>query len=137
MLLLNLEPDDITFRDDYTDIDRFRLASVENLMADPYGMIEYGEKWRSRCESGTLSEILNFAYENSIKSDAVGKRFVVEDGDEAFGFEGINLYYNNLEFNRLLMQARIFLNSTSRNAYDLAFARLDNEQRKFLVDEFR
>ncbi len=38
---LNLRPDDITYRSDYTEPDSFRLKIVADLMQKPLGMIDY------------------------------------------------------------------------------------------------
>lgn len=135
--LLNLKPSDISFRDDYTDKDSFRLSAIARLMKNPYEMIGYAEQFGDFCRGGRIESILRFAFENLETENQTGEsrelNIPVESSPEA----GINLFYSTIEFNRLLMKVDSYLYDIIPQSSDSALSLLNIEERNFLIDEFR
>ncbi len=135
--LLNLKPSDLHFRDDYTEKDNSRLARVGGLMRHPYGMIEFTEELKSSCQKRNPTEVLDFAFENLVKEARVSPRRTMNPIGEDQILNGPSLFYNSVEFNRLLMKAWKYLSEDFPSAHDSTFALLSKSERDFLLDEFR
>ncbi|HDL04215.1 MAG TPA: hypothetical protein ENH25_08795 [candidate division Zixibacteria bacterium] len=135
--LLNLKPSDIHFRDDYAKKDSFRLETVADLMDRPYKMIEFTERFKSNCQGGQPEPVLRFVFENLRKETqtAVLRRYRMPEDENLYA--GINLYYNSVELNRLLMKAHSFLYDRFPRALDSTMALVNAEDRKFLLNEFK
>ncbi len=136
MGVLNLQPGDIGFRSDYTEIDPFRLKTIGELMSAPYGMIEYGNNWITKCSSLDPGQILNFALEQSEVISAGNIIYFNRDMDEA-EFYGINTFYSSLEMNRLLMQVRTLIDRIIPEMYDSTFSGITKSQKQFIVEQFK
>ncbi|UCD17962.1 MAG: hypothetical protein JSV44_03390 [Candidatus Zixiibacteriota bacterium] len=136
MGLLNLKLSDLTFRDDYTEIDDFRLTTVSNLMKNPYGMIAFTEQLRDRCRNGNLASILGFAFEHLKKTNQEKRSRASYQLDHDLD-RGANLYYNTLEFNRLLSRADHFLERILSPSQQATLADLSRIQQDFLFAEFK
>jgi len=135
--LLNLQITDLHLREDFSKIDSFRLETVVDLMDRPYGMIEFTERFRDRCRGGQPDPALRFAFENLRRETQSGVlrqyRFPENENMNA----GINLYYNSIELNRLLMKVQSYLYDRLPKALDSTMALVKAEDRKFLMNEFR
>ncbi|MBN2227333.1 MAG: hypothetical protein JW763_08205 [candidate division Zixibacteria bacterium] len=136
MALQNLRPSDLTFRDDYSKIDSFRLEAVSRLMREPYGMIGFTERLRDHCRGGEIAPIMEFAFAN-LKKTNQGERHFVVDTDESEFQLGANLFYNSLEFNRLLSRADYYLDQVMAPAAQRSLADLNAKERRFVLAEFR
>ena len=103
---LNLKPDDISFRSDFTEPDSFRLKIVADLMAHPLNMINYVSGLRSVWVPGqpeVVAAILN--------SDLAGEYQTTRSGSYLPSLSEIqrqhNLYFANLALNQLLTKAAL------------------------------
>ncbi len=137
MALLNLTPNDISFRQDYTEVDSFRLESVAHLMDDPYDMVRYSEQFKDIYGSDDLTSMLEHAYENVKKESQLIRYTGVDEDKYEINFAGINLFFNNLDFNRLLMKTRAYLNNIIPAAKDSMLYFLSSDEKKFLYQEFK
>ena len=134
MALLNLRPTDLTFRDDYSKIDSFRLETVSHLMKDPYGMISFAENTAGILKPDELSATMDFVLKNLKES---GKETSVAAAKEgAFEDTGTNLYYQSLEFNRFLTTVKKCIKGRIEPAQKAAFSKLSTEQKSFLTTRF-
>jgi len=137
MALLKLKLSDISFRDDYTDKDQFRLTTVGQMMHAPYSMIDFSDRTSDACKNGSLSKILKFTFENLEKENQSQLNREIYQPVVEFNDPGINLFYNSIEFSRLLMKIRAYLNDVIPASYDSTFLALKPDQRRFLCNEFR
>ncbi len=135
MALLNLRPTDFTFRDDYSKIDSFRLETVSLLMREPYGMISFAEHTAGILAPDDLSATLEFVLDN-LKETGRDLPLVDEKGADP-DEKGTNLYYESLEFNRLLSTVKKAVNVMIIPAQREAFERLNDYQRSFLITRFK
>ncbi|MEP0828002.1 MAG: hypothetical protein HRF51_05720, partial [bacterium] len=137
MALMNLQLTDLTFRDDYTKKDSFRLATVANLMRQPYGMIHFVEQFKDTCRNQKPEPIFSFLFEHVAKET---QQFRWEAADLSRGDSldrGMNLFYRSLEFNRLLRKADKYLYKVFPPSADSAFAWLTPPEKKFLLNQFK
>ncbi len=137
MALLNLKLSDFSFREDYTKIDSFRLRTISDLMRNTYGMIEFADRLGDNCRGGDLAEALKFMFDNLKKSQQVGRGRPDEPYAVLIETTGMNLYYNTLEFNRLLSKVHACFNELIIPAQKETFSGLSDRQMEFLVNEFR
>ena len=135
--LLNLKMSDLHLRDDYSKKDSFRLETVADLMNRPYGMIEFTEKFRDKCRGGQLDPILRFAFDNLRKETQSGTLRQYRFPEDENMYAGINLFYNSMELNRLLMKAQSYLYDRIPKALDSTLAEITPEERKFILNEFK
>jgi len=136
MALLNLQPSDLTFRDDYSKVDSFRLETVSNLMGHPYGMIEFTEQLRDHCRGGELAPILEFAFTHLKKTVPETRPYSGDTGEGEYQL-GSNLFYHSIELNRLLSRADYYLDRVIVPAGEQVIAKLSSSQREFLFAEFK
>lgn len=135
--LLNLNPDDITFRDDYTDIDSFRLKSVSDLMHKPYKMIEFAEKLRDSCTGRAPQPVLNLAFDCLAGMNQHQRNYAAlysRDEETAVDY---NTYYNSIDLNRLLAMAYDYLYYHIPASKDSMLANLAKDEIDFLLNEFK
>ncbi|MFH2036352.1 MAG: hypothetical protein ABIJ45_08115 [Candidatus Zixiibacteriota bacterium] len=130
--LLNLKISDIHFRDDYTDKDSFRLARVADLMANPYGMVAFDESLRDAASGLSAEAILRFMYDN-LKRENKDDRDEFKADNTSSRFEGISLFYNNIDFNRLLMKVNDGLYRHLPEAVDSMMIQLNSKEKDFLL----
>lgn len=137
MALMNLQLTDLIFRDDYTKKDSFRLATVANLMRQPYGMIHFVEQFKDTCRSQKPEPIFSFALEH-IGKETQQFRWEAADLSQGDSLDrGMNLFYRSLEFNRLLRKADKYLYKIFPPSADSAFAWLAPEEKSFLMKQFK
>jgi hypothetical protein len=137
MGLMNLQFSDLTFRDDYTKKDSFRLATISNLMRHPYRMIAFTEQAAVYAHQERPEPILTFAFDNmvlesqSFRGEWVDKSMAEETG------HGINLFYQSPELNRILKKGYRYLYNVFPPSADSTFAFLTGAEKKFILNEFR
>ncbi len=133
---LGLTPDDIGFRDDYTDLDSFRLDLVANLMHKPLGMIDYTASLRQAHVQGQPEILSRIMFEDLAWQGHTGRSgFYKASAEEIRG--NYNLYYSHLATNELLSRASYYLNIVIPKSTEMALARLTAKERKFLLNEFK
>jgi len=135
--LLNLKLTDIHFRDDYTEIDKFRLERVGRLMNYPYGMIKFTDELKGMCWQGSPAKLLNFAFENLALEDPSFEGEIKGISGDETSVVAPGMFYNSIEFNRLLLKAWNYLNKDFPPATDSMFALLDKSEIGFLLNQFR
>lgn len=135
MGLLNLKLSDFAFRDDYSEIDSFRLETVSDLMNHPYAMVGYTEKMAQELGYGELVYTLKFVSENLKETDREPTDWLVQSEDMAE--LGTNLYYESIEFNRLLSTIKKAIKGIIEPSQENAFAKLSNSQKSFLTNQFK
>ncbi|SYZ72707.1 conserved exported hypothetical protein [Candidatus Zixiibacteriota bacterium] len=137
MGLMNLNLADLTFRDDYTAVDSFRLARVAELMRHPYGMIEFASEFKDNCSEPKPEPILSFAFENLRLEGTPPRELRLQNISEIPQEAGLNLFYRSLELNRLLRKARKYIYTAIPAAADSTFGRLSEAEKEFLLNEFK
>jgi len=132
---LNLKPDDISFRSDFTEPDSFRLKIVAELMSHPLSMIDYvsetKDAWvpgQPEIPSAILSQDLIGEYQTDRSQPYQPNTSEIQRKH--------NLYFANLSLNQLLSKAALYLDVIIPKSAEKALARLSSEQRSFLVNEF-
>lgn len=135
MALLNLMPGDLHFRDDYTEIDSFRLATVAAMMDRPMDMAGYTEAWKDIWRSEDPGKIMSYAFANLARSgqsyfDRARLKSPAEKPQT-----GINIFYKSLDLNRLLMKLDNYLYDYLAAARDSVFSGLSAEEYSFLAGE--
>ncbi len=137
MGLMNLQLTDLTFRDDYTAKDSFRLARVAELMRHPYAMIEFASQFKDNCSEAKPEPILSFAFENLRLDGEPEKELQLNHLAASSPDTGVNLFYKSLELNRLLRKAHKYIYSIIPVAAESTFARLSPAEKRFLWNEFK
>ncbi len=135
--LMNLRLADLTFRDDYTKADSFRLATVANLMKHPYGMIEFAAQYKDTCSGGRPEPILNFAFDNLMKEGQSERGQGIDKTRESKRKTGMNLFYKSEELNRLLKKVYHYLYEVFPPSADSSFALLNTREKEFLLSAFK
>ncbi|MBU8934607.1 MAG: hypothetical protein KOO62_11465 [candidate division Zixibacteria bacterium] len=132
---LNLNPNDISFRSDFTEPDSFRLKIVADLMARPLDMIDYSSGLRSAWVSGQPEIVAGILY-----SDLTGEHQTGRSGSYQPNLSEIqrqhNLHFANLALNQLLTRVALYLDVIIPKSTEKSLARLSKEQRAFLTKEF-
>jgi len=135
MELINLTPSDLSFRDDYTKIDKHRLAIITELMHNPYGMKQFTETLGTVAQDGSPKGILEFALKHiSITSDGRNQTCLgtaLNDGGL------INTFYNSTEFNSFLGMMQDHLEHGFPPCREEMLALLNKSERDFMVHEFK
>jgi len=137
MSLLNLRQSDFTFRDDYTQVDSFRLTTIANLMRHPYGMIEFVEQYRDTCLGIRPEPILNFAFDNLALVGQTERGRGIDRSEDSAKKAGMNLFYKSEEFNRLFKKVHHYLYDVFPPSADSTFAGLAKKEKNFLLNEFK
>ncbi len=137
MGLMNLKLSDLTFRDDYTARDSFRLARIADLMRHPFGMIRYVSEFKDNCAEPKPEPILSFAFENLRLEDTPARELQLKHLSEPPDESGVNLFYRSLELNRLLRKARKYIYTVMPPAAESTFVLLSPTEKKFLLNEFK
>jgi hypothetical protein len=133
---LNLRPEDITFRSDYTEPDSFRLKLVANLMQKPLGMIDYTAGVR-RAHVKRQPEVLAATLFGDLQSEyQIGRsRAYPATADELQ--KKYDLYYTHILINEILTRAAAYINVIIPKSTEKGLARLTLKQRSFLVSQYK
>ncbi|MCP4705533.1 MAG: hypothetical protein GY865_13110 [candidate division Zixibacteria bacterium] len=134
--LLNLKPSDLTFREDYAEIDSLRLAIISELTVDPYGIVEFTENMAENCRSKNPTKVINSAFEN-LRLTIQDKReyAIVQDGGGLSS--NYTTFYSSVDFNSLLSKMNDVLYYDLPASVDSTMAFLSAEEQKFLKHEFK
>ena len=133
---LNLKPDDIHFRSDYTEPDSFRLEKVTALMDKPLGMIDYTAELRNayvKSQPEVLAAILSKEMTTTTKKGH-SNPYIPTTSELQRNY---NLYYTNVTLNQMLTKAALYIDIVIPKSTKKALAQLTNKQRSFLTNEFK
>ena len=133
---LDLTPNDISFRSDYTEPDSFRLKVVADLMNRPIKMIDYADQLRGSHAKGQ-PEILAEILFNDLRGEYQDNR---ADSYHATGEELVvkyNLAFDNLTLNQLLNRAASYIDVIIPKSTEMSLALLKPTERTFLLNEFK
>ncbi|MFH2049860.1 MAG: hypothetical protein ABIJ12_10490 [bacterium] len=133
---LNLKPSDISFRNDYTELDSFRLEIVANIMENPIGMIDYAQAIKKAYVSRQPEVLASILYQD-LKDDGQTIRKGAYSPDVNEIKQHYNLYYTDFDLNQLLTQASVYLETVFPNSTDTMLYYMLQSQRKFLINEFK
>ncbi len=133
---LNLAPSDISFRNDYTDLDSFRLEIVANLMSSPFEMIEYTQAIKSAYVFRQPEVIASILYQD-LKDEGQTKRKGAYKPSIDELQQHHNLYYTDFDLNQLLTKASLYIETIFPNSADTMLYYMLQSQRKFLINEFK
>jgi len=133
---LNLKPDDIGFRSDYTDPDSFRLKVVADLMLKPLEMIDYSTSLKNGHVIGHPEIISRILYTDLLGEHQTGRSSPYKLTSKELS-ERYNLFYTHLQLNSLLTRASKYLGVIFPKSTDAALGRLSASQKKFLLNQFK
>jgi hypothetical protein len=133
---LGLEPDDISFRPDYTEPDSFRLQIIADLMQRPLSMVDYTEALRA-AHVPEQPEILAGILFTDLAGENQTTRNRPYRGNPSELQRQYNLYYRDVSLNQLLTRAATYLNVILPGSSELMLAALSPSQRRFLRREFK
>lgn len=136
MALLNLAPADLSFRQDYTKLDKHRLATVAKLMNNPYGMVEFTDTMAEICKNGEVRTILEFAYKHADLGEITDRERTCQGGAQNDGGL-INTFYNSPDLNSFLGRMHDHLEYGFPECRKEMLKMLTPDEQKFLVHEFR
>ena len=132
---LGLLPEDISFRGDYTQPDSFRLQVVADLMTNPLGMIDYADAIK-KAHIRTQPEMAAAYLFQDLAREGRPARSRAYQANVSEIQRSYSLYYTDLNLNRLLTQAAIYLDITFPRSTELSLGRLTSSERQFLRREF-
>jgi hypothetical protein len=136
MEYLNLTPDDITYRSDYTEPDSFRLKIVADLMRKPLDMVEYSKEIR-RAFAWQQPEILAGMLFQDLQGEYQTKRGKAYPPTADDLLAHYDLYYSNFYMNQVLSRAANYVHVIIPRSTESALAGLNAEERAFLRNEFK
>ncbi len=133
---LNLAPSDISFRNDYTDPDSFRLEIIADLMTSPFDMIDYTQEIKSAYVSRQPEVLAGILYQDLKDKGQTKRKGAYKPSIEEIQ-QHYNLYYTDFDLNQLLTKASLYLETIFPNSVDTMLYYLLQSQRKFLINEFK
>ncbi len=133
---LSLQPDDISFRPDYTEPDSFRLQIITDLMQHPLQMVDYTEALRAAHVPKQPEVLAGILF-----TDLAGENQTVRGrpyrGKPAELHREYNLHYRDVDLNQLLTRAATYLNVIFPGSTEMMLSELTPSQREFLRREFK
>ncbi len=133
---LHLKPSDIGYRSDYTEPDSFRLKIIADLMAQPLGMIEYSGRLKNSYIKGQPEILAGYLFKDLLgEYQKKQSRAYKPTTDEVQ--RGYNLYYKDIDLNRLLSKASLYLEVIIPKSARMTFAQLSTKEKAFLTNEFK
>ncbi|MBD3404315.1 hypothetical protein GF420_15605 [candidate division GN15 bacterium] len=133
---LGLRPQDISFRNDYTDPDSFRLAIVADLMQKPWGMIDYLDGLKN-AHVPRQPEILAGILFSDLERLSFPARTRPYRADASEIQARYNLYFSDFNLNQTMTRAATYLDVIFPRSTEMMLARLSPEERAFLLREFK
>ncbi len=133
---LGLTLDDISFRNDYTEPDSFRLAKIAELMNQPLGLPGYSAQLAEAHVPGQ-PEILASILFADLKDEDQRQRLnpYRPSGNEMN--RAYDLYFTNEHVNQLLLRASNYIDIIIPRSTDMMLARLSAEERAYLTRQFK
>ena len=131
-----LKPNDISFRNDYMDIDAHRLGKVARMMEYPLDLIAYSDGFQKAHVPGQPEILASLMFQDLAKSSQKSRnRAYQPHGPELTN--SYNLYYNDHTLNQFLSQMVVFIDHVFPRSTDMMLAPLNAKQKKFLLNEFK
>jgi len=136
MEYLNLRPQDISYRSDYTEPDSFRIKLVADLMPSQLKMIDYSATIRSACVKRQPEVVAGLLF-NDLRGEYQTSRTRAYQPSADEMQRRYDLYYSNYQMNELLSRAATYLNVVFPRSTQMALTGLTPKQKKFLTNEFK
>ena len=133
---LRLTPDDFQFRQDYTEVDSFRLAAVARLMNRPLGMIKFADDLRDAHVLGQpeiISAILNSELVWAGQKER-GRSYLANADELKHNY---TLAFKDQGFNQLLTRIASHVDVILPRSTEIALGQLTAKQRGFLTKDFK
>lgn len=131
-----LKPDDISFRGDYLDPDKYRLKTISDLMGQPLNMMFYVDQLKAG-HVPKQPEIIAALMFQDIARDDQTSRGAPYQAQGAEIQNAYNLYYNDQTLNQFLSKMVVYIDHIFPRSTDKMLASLTNSQKKFLLNEFK
>lgn len=131
-----MKPDDISFRGDYLDPDKFRLKTISNLMNHPLDMIGYADQMK-KAHASKQPEIIASLMFQDIAKNGQSSRNKPYQAKGAELQNTYNLYYNDQTLNQFLSQMVVYIDHIFPRSTEMMLAPLNDKQKKFLLNEFK
>lgn len=131
-----LKLSDISFRNDYMEIDSFRLKTVTRLMKSPVDLIAYADGIKSAHVSKQPEILASVMFQDLAKAGQKSRsRAYAPQGSELQN--SYNLYFNDHTLNQFLSQMVVYLDHIFPRSAQMMLAPLNESQKKFLTNEFK
>jgi len=131
-----LKPTDISFRNDYMEIDSFRLQTVTRLMKSPLSLISYTDGYKNAHVSKQPEILASVMFQDLAKAGKKSRNRAYEPlGPELQN--SYNLYFNDHTLNQFLSQMVVYLDHIFPRSTQMMLAPLNEKQKKFLTTEFK
>ncbi len=132
---LGLKVEDISFRQDYTEIDSFRLKLVADLMDSPLGMVDYTEQLKASYVKGQPEIISGILFQDLSLVDQQRRNRAYQASAEEMKRK-YTLYFTDITLNQLLARAAVYLDVILPRSTEKSLALLSKDERSFLKKEF-
>lgn len=132
---LLLHPADIGYRQDYTDIDSFRLQIVADYMEAPLSMANYAGSLRSAHTPSQPEVLAAILFRDLARAGQTRRETAYTPAAEELQ-QRYNLYYTNLHLNQILSRAVTYIEVIIPGSTEQMLRSLSQEQRRFLTREF-
>ncbi|MEA1981895.1 MAG: hypothetical protein U9N54_13135 [candidate division Zixibacteria bacterium] len=133
---LGLTPDDISFRQDYTDVDSFRLQVVADLMNKPLDMPDYVYSLKNAYIKTQPEIIAGILFQDLARINQSERMRAYQANTDEIK-QKYNLYLTDFNVNQLLSRAAVYLDIVIPKSLEMSLARLNKKQKKFLKNEFK
>lgn len=133
---LGLQPEDISFRPDYTEPDSFRLKVVADLMTHPLGMIEYATSLKD-AQVQSQPEILASILFQDMAFNRRPQRGKPYQADASEIQRLHNLFYNDITLNQILTRAALYLDVIFPKSAERMTVELSADEQLFLKRQFK
>ena len=131
-----LKPEDISFRNDYMDIDSFRLQTIAELMNQPLHLIDYADGFKKAHVARQPEILASVMFHDLAKTGQKSRnRAYQPQGPELTNT--YNLYFNDHTLNQFLSQMVVYIDHVFPQSTQMMLAPLNDKQKKFLTTEFR
>ncbi len=131
-----LKPEDISFRNDYMDIDSFRLQTIAELMHRPLDLINYADGFKKAHVAKQPEILASLMFQDLAKTGQKSRnRPYQPQGPELTNT--YNLYFNDHTLNQFLSQMVVYIDHIFPRSTEMMLAPLNEKQKKFLTTEFK
>ncbi len=131
-----LKPEDISFRNDYMDIDSFRLEAIGQLMNKPLELIAYADGFK-KAHVIKQPEIMASVMFQDLAKAGKKKRSKPYQPQGPELTNTYNLYFNDHTLNQFLSQMVVYIDHVFPQSTQMMLAPLNDQQKKFLTVEFK
>lgn len=133
---VGLKPNDIAFRNDYMDIDSFRLQTIAKMMQKPLDLIAYCDSLKKAHISMQPEILATVMFQDLARAgQKVRNKSYQPQGAELQNT--YNLYFNDHSLNQFLSQMAVYIDHIFPRSSQMMLAALNEKQKKFLITEFK